>query len=309
MRSIITIVVLGAFVAAAYSLQNNPSTALYTPFFSGGGGGGSPARGDSAVKDSATKDSDIQSEKSPQSKASHRDRHLSGNKIREYKNSRIIKSPKNNHIINKTDRPRYKERDRDLKKRENDPSAIYDKQVSIWTSDMEKQGYTLANDYDVALIAMEAMNVVSKGSKSLREESSSLMFTPTTVKDPAPPKGKYLGHKTELGLVGENDAGWKGKFSRYYQYLDIGFVKLSETYIPDNEPTSIGAGIINSSVNGNDSYYVVQRSSSGYSHHTLGWEIGHKVYILESSNNNPDLEFVTDRLFNMAEDMAENHTD
>lgn len=70
MRSIITIVVLGSFVAAAYSLQNNPSTALYTPFFSGGGGGGSPARGDS----------DIQSEKSPQSKASHRDRHLSGNK-------------------------------------------------------------------------------------------------------------------------------------------------------------------------------------------------------------------------------------
>lgn len=202
MRSIITIVVLGAFVAAAYSLQNNPSTALYTPFFSGGGG--SPARGDSAVKDSATKDSDIQSEKSPQSKASHRDRHLSGNKIREYKNSRIIKSPKNNHIINKTDRPRYKERDRDLKKRENDPSAIYDKQVSIWTSDMEKQGYTLANDYDVALIAMEAMNVVSKGSKSLREESSSLMFTPTTVKDPAPPPRVSI-------LVIKQSWGWLGK--------------------------------------------------------------------------------------------------
>ncbi|WP_221901389.1 hypothetical protein [Bathymodiolus platifrons methanotrophic gill symbiont] len=38
-----------------------------------------------------------------------------------------------------------------LTARENDPSAIYDKQVSIWTSDMEKQGYTLANDYDMAL--------------------------------------------------------------------------------------------------------------------------------------------------------------
>ncbi|TXK94728.1 hypothetical protein BMR11_14740, partial [Methylococcaceae bacterium CS5] len=98
-------------------------------------------------------------------------------------------------------------------------------------------------------------------------------------------------------------------FSRYYQYLDIGFVKLSETYIPDNEPTSIGAGIVNSSVNGNDSYYVVQKSPSGFSHHTLGWKIGHKVYLLESSSNKPNLELVTDELFNMAESLAKNHTD
>ncbi|TXL03680.1 hypothetical protein BMR09_14375 [Methylococcaceae bacterium CS3] len=305
MRTFIIIFVLGSIVAAAYSLQNNPSTALYTPFFSGGGG--LPDRGDSA--DSVIKDVDAQSEKPPQSKDFPRDKHLSGNKVQEYKNSRIIKSPKNNHIINKKDRPGYKVRGRGMEERENAPSAIYDKQVSLWTSDMEKQGYTLSNDYDAALIAMEAMAVVSDGSKSLREESSILMFTPTPVKDPEPPKGRYLGHKTELGVVGENEDGRKGQFSRYYQYLDIGFVKLSETYIPDNEPTSIGAGIVNSSVNGNDSYYVVQKSPSGFSHHTLGWKIGHKVYLLESSSNKPNLELVTDELFNMAESLAKNHTD
>lgn len=104
MRTFIIIFVLGSIVAAAYSLQNNPSTALYTPFFSGGGG--LPDRGDSA--DSVIKDVDAQSEKPPQSRISHGINTSLAIRSKSIKNSRIIKSPKNNHIINKKDRPGYK---------------------------------------------------------------------------------------------------------------------------------------------------------------------------------------------------------
>ncbi|WP_428356874.1 hypothetical protein [Methyloprofundus sp.] len=181
------------------------------------------------------------------------------------------------------------------------------KQFQNISETMREQGYIEVDDYSVLKISREAISIQHLGSKSLEDVYDSLVFEPTSVKESDFEQGEYLGHKTELGLLegkgfhsssegvdvydelskaqsGKKEIEPLGEFSRYYKFSELGVVKLTERFLPEDSETRVTPELMNTDVNGNYAYYLVQKGSTEQSLNMLTWINGDRQYILEALN-------------------------
>ena len=186
---------------------------------------------------------------------------------------------------------------------------------------MTKQGYIDTDDYSVFKLSSEAVSIEHLGSKPLEEVYDILVFEPSSLKGSDFEQGEYLGHKTELGLLegdqfhsssevsdiefsefeyGEKEPEKMGEFSRYYKFPELGFVKLTERFLPEDSQSRVTPELMNANVNGNYAYYLVQKGTE-QSLSMLTWINGDNQYILEASNRgNPADETFKQRFFDLA---------
>jgi hypothetical protein len=190
---------------------------------------------------------------------------------------------------------------------------------------MAEQGYINADDYTVLKLSTEAITIQHLGSEQrLEEVYDNLAFKPTSVKGSDFEQGEYLGHKTELGLLeddqfhpfseindiefsefeySEKEQKKMGEFSRYYKFPELGFVKLTERFLPEDSRSRIRVTpeLMNADVNGNYALYMVQKSSVEQSLSMLTWINDDRQYILEASNTgNHTGETFKQRFFDLA---------
>ncbi len=176
---------------------------------------------------------------------------------------------------------------------------------------MREQGYIEADEYSVLKLAGEAISIQHLGSKSLEDVYDTLVFEPVEVKGSEFEQGEYLGHKTELGLLdgkhsssedvntellraedSQKESEEMGELSRYYKFPELGFVKLTERFLPEDSQSRVTPELMNAKVNGNYAYYLVQKGSTEQSLSMLTWMDGNRQFILESLNaGNPDETF------------------
>ncbi|CAC9586474.1 hypothetical protein [uncultured Gammaproteobacteria bacterium] len=170
---------------------------------------------------------------------------------------------------------------------------------------MTKQGYTDTDDYSIFKLSSEAVSIQHLGSKPLEEVYDILVFEPISVKGSDFEQGEYLGHKTELGLLegdhfysrseigdiefseseyNDKEPEKMGEFSRYYKFPELGFVKLTERFLPEDSQSRVTPELMNADVNGNYAYYLVQKGSTEQFLSLLTWIDGDNQYILEASN-------------------------
>lgn len=172
------------------------------------------------------------------------------------------------------------------------------RQFKKWSENMELQGYIETDDYSVLKLPSEAVSIQQTRSEPLDEIYDNLVFEPTPLNDTVFDQGKYLGHRAEIGLL--EDEGIEigpsapsdnvikpvkmGGFARYYKFPELGFVKFTERFLPDDSQSRITPELMNADVNGIVAYYLVQKGSTKQSLSLLTWIIGRREYILEASN-------------------------
>jgi hypothetical protein len=125
------------------------------------------------------------------------------------------------------------------------------------TKKMKEQGFIEADDYSVYKSSIEALSIKNLGSRSLQDVYDKLIFEPTSVNGSDFDQGEYLGHTIGMGSLKdesihsspedfdalllasephEKEQERMGEFSRYFEFSELGNVKLTERFLPKDGP-------------------------------------------------------------------------
>ncbi|SHE22504.1 hypothetical protein [methanotrophic endosymbiont of Bathymodiolus puteoserpentis (Logatchev)] len=249
-------------------------------------------------------------------------------------NSKAKKSPFSENTNN------YKAKKNSFTKNTNDyiPVISLDDQVDLSdstkkllrdrTKKMKEQGFIEADDYSVYKSSIEALSIKNLGSRSLQDVYDKLIFEPTSVNGSNFDQGEYLGHTIGIGLLKdesihsspedfdalllapehyEKEQERMGEFSRYFEFSELGNVKLTERFFPKDGNSVITPELMNADVNGSYAYYLAQRGSTGEILHFITWIKEDRQYIIESLNTgNLVSDIFKQKILNLANSIAEN---
>ena len=85
------------------------------------------------------------------------------------------------------------------------------------------------------------------------------------------------------------------------RFPELGFVRLTERFLPENGHSRITPELMNADINGNSGYYLVQKGSTDHALSMLTWTTGNRQYILEATNSgNPADQSFKREFFDLA---------